>query len=147
MKAKVLFGALCLLLMMSACTGDNKVPATQEGSEEATQEVSEENVCMSAEEMPEYPGGMPAMMAFIQENIQYPEEAKEAQIEGRVFCTFIIDKSGKVTEVKVAKSSGTQCLDDEAVRVVSLMPDWKPGMNEGEPVSVIYTIPISFLLN
>ena len=139
MRTKLLFSALCLLMLMSACTGNNKAPATEEGSEE--------NACFTAEEMPEYPGGMPAMMDFIRDNIQYPEDAKEAQVEGRVLCSFIINTSGQVTEVKVAKSSGTQSLDDEALRVVSMMPDWKPGMNEGEPVSVIYTIPIAFRLN
>ena len=74
------------------------------------------------------------------------KEAKQAKKEGRVLCSFIIDKEGKVTEPHVVKSSGTQCLDDEAVRIVSLMPDWKPGKDKGEPVNVLYTIPILFKL-
>ena len=101
---------------------------------------------LKADEMPEYPGGVSAMMTFVMENIKYPEEAKQAKKEGRVLCSFIIDKEGKVTEPHVVKSSGTQCLDDEAVRIVSLMPDWKPGKDKGEPVNVLYTIPILFKL-
>lgn len=138
MKTKVFFSALCLLLTLSACTR-NKKPVTPVNDDA-------ENVCFTAEEMPEYPGGMPAMMNFVMENIKYPEEAKTAEKEGRVVCSFIVDKEGKVTETQVVQSSGTQCLDDEAVRVVSLMPDWKPGKNKGEPVNVKYSIPVMFKL-
>lgn len=101
---------------------------------------------LKAEEMPEYPGGMSAMMNFIMENIKYPKDAKKAGKDGRVICSFIINKEGKVTEPHVVQSSGTQSLDDEAVRLISLMPDWKPGKDKGEPVSVLYTIPVLFKL-
>lgn len=101
---------------------------------------------LKAEEMPEYPGGMSAMMNFIMDNIKYPEDAKKAGKDGRVTCSFIIDKEGKVTEPHVVQSSGTQSLDEEAVRLVSLMPNWKPGKDKGEPVSVLYTIPVMFKL-
>jgi len=101
---------------------------------------------LQADEMPEFPGGMSAMMNFIMENIKYPEDAKKAQKEGRVICSFIVDKEGKVTEPHVVQSSGTQSLDDEALRLISLMPDWKPGQDKGKPVNVIYTIPILFSL-
>jgi len=101
---------------------------------------------LKAEEMPEYPGGMSAMMNFIMDNIKYPEDAKKAGKDGRVICSFIIDKEGKVTEPHVVQSSGTQSLDDEAVRLVSLMPNWTPGKDNGEPVNVLYTIPVLFKL-
>jgi protein TonB len=139
MRTKVFFSALCLLFLMSACTWDKKASAAQNGNEEEAH--------FKAEEMPEYPGGMSAMMTFISDNIKYPEDAKNAQVEGRVLCTFVIDKSGKVTDVKVVESSGVQSLDDEAVRVVSLMPDWKPGKDKGELVNVMFTIPIKFSLD
>jgi TonB family protein len=74
------------------------------------------------------------------------EDAKKAGKDGRVICSFIIDKEGKVTEPHVVQSSGTQSLDEEAVRLVSLMPNWKPGKDKGEPVSVLYTIPVMFKL-
>ena len=101
---------------------------------------------LQSEEMPEYQGGMSAMMAFITDNMHYPEDAKKAEKEGRVLCSFIITKEGKVTDVHVVQSSGTRSLDDEAIRIVSLMPDWKPGKNKGEPVSVLFSVPVLFSL-
>lgn len=143
MKTKVLFSALCLLVSISVCAADQEtVKAASDNSQEPVYELPK----LNTEDMPEYPGGMSAMMTFIQENMQYPKDAKAAKKEGRVLCSFIIDKTGEVTEVKVARSSGTQSLDDEAVRVVSLMPNWKPGMESGKPVRVIYTIPLVFKL-
>lgn len=142
MKTKVLFGALCLLVSISVCAIDQERLKTADNGDEQVYEFPK----LNSENMPEYPGGMSAMIAFIRENLKYPKEAKEAKKEGRVLCSFIIDKTGEVTEVKVAKSSGTQSLDDEAVRVVSLMPNWKPGTENGKPVRVSYTIPLVFKL-
>ena len=139
---KVLFSALCLLVSMSVCAaGTNDSSVAEIGND------NEQTVYDQVEEMPEYPGGVSAMMAFVQENMKYPEDAKIDGKEGRVLCSFIIDKEGAVTEVRVARSSGTQSLDDEAVRVVSLMPKWEPGKVEGKPVRVRYIIPIVFRLN
>ena len=142
MTTKVLFSALCLLVSMSVCAINQELPKTAGDGDEQVYELPK----LKVEEMPEYPGGMSAMIAFIRENLKYPKDAKEAKKEGRVLCSFIIDKTGEVTEVKVAKSSGTQSLDDEAVRVVSLMPNWKPGTEDGKPVRVSYTIPLVFKL-
>ena len=101
---------------------------------------------LSADSMPQYPGGMSAMMAYMMDNMRYPEDAKKAQQEGRVLCSFVVDETGKVTDVHVVQSSGIQSLDDEAVRIVRSMPDWTPGTNDGEPVSVLFTIPVQFWL-
>ena len=101
---------------------------------------------LSADSMPQYPGGMSAMMAYMMDNMKYPEDAKKAQQEGRVLCSFVVDETGKVTDVHVVQSSGIQSLDDEAVRIVRSMPDWTPGTNDGEPVSVLFTIPVQFWL-
>ena len=76
--------------------------------------------------------------------IKYPEEAKEKQIQGRVTLQFVIAKDGNVKDVTVARSSGSQILDDEAVRVVSMSPQWEPGKQNGEPVNVKYTFPVVF---
>ncbi len=143
MKTKVLFSALCLLISMSVYASNQEAAKAVDNSDEQVYELPK----LNSENMPKYPGGMSAMMKFIQENMKYPKEAKEAKKEGRVLCSFIIDKTGAVTEVKVAKSSGTQSLDDEAVRVVSLMPNWEPGTEGGKPVRVIYNIPLVFRLN
>ena len=75
---------------------------------------------------------------------QYPEEAKEKQIQGRVTLQFTIAKDGNVKDVTVAKSSGSKILDDESVRVVSMSPQWEPGKQNGEPVNVRFTFPVVF---
>lgn len=101
---------------------------------------------MVSDTMPEFNGGMSALMAFLHENMHYPEEAKKAQKEGRVVCSFVVSDKGKVTKAHVVKSSGTESLDEEALRIVNAMPDWKPGIQNGEPVNVIFTLPIVFKL-
>lgn len=101
---------------------------------------------LSAEEMPEYPGGMSAMMNFIKENIRYPKDAKKAGKDGRVICSFVVSKEGKINDAHVVKSSGTESLDTEALRIINAMPDWKPGTEDGEPVNVQFTLPITFKL-
>jgi len=95
------------------------------------------------EEMPSFPGGPDAINSFIKANLQYPKDAIESGISGKVFVNFIISKTGKVEKVKVIKSLHP-LLDAEAVRVIKLMPDWKPGTQNGEKIDVIYNIPVSF---
>ena len=97
------------------------------------------------EQMPSYPGGMGALMQFLSSNIKYPEEAEENGIQGRVVCTFVVEKDGSITDVKVTKPVDPS-LDREAVRVIALMPNWNPGMQFGEPVRVKYTLPVTFRL-
>ena len=78
--------------------------------------------------------------------LKYPEEAKEKQIQGRVTLQFTIAKDGKVKDINVARSSGSQILDDEAVRIVSMSPQWEPGKHKGELVDVRFTFPLVFQL-
>lgn len=94
---------------------------------------------------PEYPGGTVAMLSYIQQNLKYPEGAKEQEIQGRVIVQFTIEKDGTVSDVNVVKSVDP-LVDAEVVRIVSDMPAWKPGMHEGKPVRVSYSIPIRFRL-
>jgi len=84
---------------------------------------------------PEYPGGTVAMLSYIQQNLKYPEGAKEQEIQGRVIVQFTIEKDGTVSDVNVVKSVDP-LVDAEVVRIVSDMPAWKPGMHEGKPVRV-----------
>ena len=96
--------------------------------------------------MPEYPGGVKALMAYFVQNIKYPEQARHDSIQGRVFVTFVIEKDGRVTHVKVLRGIGGGC-DEEAMRVVRAMPAWKPGLNKkGEAVRVRYNIPVKYTL-
>ena len=97
------------------------------------------------EEMPEFPGGVDAMMEYLQKELRYPESAKEKGIQGRVTVQFIIDKEGNVTNSKVTRSVDKD-MDAEAIRLVKAMPKWKPGMQKGKAVAVKYTVPVVFRL-
>lgn len=109
-------------------------------------DVKPELPVLAPDSMPEFPGGVSAMMTYLMDNVKYPADAKKDKKEGRVACSFVITKEGKVTDAHVVKSSGTESLDNEALRVVNNMPDWKPGKENGEPVNVHYTIPVVFKL-
>lgn len=95
--------------------------------------------------MPEFPGGNSALMEFIAQNIKYPQAIAqgEAAVSGRVIVTFTIKKDGSISDPKVVRSVHP-LLDKEALRIVGLMPKWKPGTHKGEPVDIKYTIPIRF---
>jgi TonB family protein len=95
--------------------------------------------------MPEFPGGIAAMMRYLSENIKYPPEAAKNNIEGRVVLQFVIDETGQVGDIQVARPVSEE-LDAEAVRVVKSMPKFEPGRQDGEAVSVWYTLPINFKL-
>lgn len=97
------------------------------------------------DQMPQYPGGIQAMMQFVKDNLQYPEDAKEGGIQGRVVLQFVVDKTGQVTDPKVMRSVSPS-LDAEAIRVVKAMPRWIPGSQDGEVVAVRYVLPVSFSL-
>lgn len=92
---------------------------------------------------PEFPGGQEAMMKFLAENIKYPATALQASIEGLVVAQFIIDKTGKISDVNIIKPLGGG-TDEEAIRVLTAMPKWQPGKQNGKEVSVRYTLPIRF---
>jgi len=107
--------------------------------------ASKENVFDVVEQMPQYPGGPAALIKFLNENVCYPEDAYKNNIQGRVIVTFVVRKDGSISDATVVKSVGP-LLDEEALRVVNSMPNWNPGMQNGEPVNVKYTVPISFRL-
>lgn len=98
------------------------------------------------DELPEFPGGEKELISFLINNTNYPDEAVQNQLEGRAYVKLIIDDEGKVTNPEIARSSGHAILDEEAIRVISSLPDWTPGKQNGEFVHVNYTIPINFQL-
>ncbi len=110
-----------------------------------TEEPMEEPVYKVVEVMPEFPGGMKALMDFIQKNIRYPEEARKNGIQGRVIVSVVIDKNGRVTDPVIMRSR-YPALDEEALRIVGLMPQWKPGMQQGKAVKVEFAFPVTFKL-
>ena len=104
-----------------------------------------EKVYDMVEQMPEFPGGMPALIEFLKSNIKYPKDAEKQKVEGKVLVLFIVETDGSVTDIKVAKKVFPS-LDAEALRVVQAMPKWTPGKIKGRPVKVKYTLPIMFRL-
>lgn len=98
------------------------------------------------EQMPSFPGGNAALMNYLSQNIKYPVIAEENGIQGRVIVQFVVGKDGHISDVRVAKSVDPS-LDKEAVRVVRGMPRWIPGKQNGQAVTVRYTLPVTFRLN
>ena len=116
-----------------------------EDVEEPEEESDEVFQFAVIEDKPEFPGGMGKLMQYLGKNTKFPEIAKENNIQGRVFVQFVIDKKGKVTDVKIARGVDPY-LDKEALRVVKSMPNWKPGKQRGKAVKVSYIVPINFKL-
>ncbi len=102
-------------------------------------------VFLVVEEMPSFPGGEEKLMEYLRSKIKYPTIARENGITGRVYVSFIVDKDGKIKDVKKLRGIGGGC-DEEALRVVSTMPDWKPGRQNGRNVTVQYNLPVNFNL-
>lgn len=108
--------------------------------------VSSNEVYTVVEKQPSYPGGKDGYRDFLLANIKYPEEALKKGVTGTVYVTFVVQKDGSVANVKVLRGIGSGC-DEEAVRVVALMPKWNPGEQKGKPVDVQYNLPIKFALD
>ena len=132
---------------------------TVEGNDEATEvlkvketiaepeppKVEETKVFDVVEEMPQFPGGNSALFEYLSKNIKYPVVAEENGVQGRVVVTFVVERDGSITDVKVVKSVDPS-LDKEAQRVVKSMPHWIPGKQNGSAVRVKYTVPVTFRL-
>jgi periplasmic protein TonB len=100
---------------------------------------------VSVQNMPEYPGGINALKAFLATNIKFPETASRVGIEGTVYVYFVVEKDGSVSNIKTLRGINDDC-NEEAERVIGMLPKWKPGNQQGKTVRVSYTIPVSFKL-
>lgn len=110
-------------------------------------EHKEEEVEAFVDEEAEFPGGMPACYAFIGKNINYPQSAIEDQIQGKCYVNFVIDRGGNISDVRVAKGvPGCPECDKEAIRVVRMMPKWKPGKKNGTDVKSRFMVPVNYKL-
>lgn len=107
--------------------------------------TSDDQTFSVVEQMPEYPGGMRAGLEFMARNLRYPTKAQEAGKQGCVIVQFVVRKDGSLSDFKVLRPVDPW-LDAEAIRVISTMPKWKPGMQDGKPVSVKFTLPVTFML-
>jgi TonB family protein len=119
---------------------------TEQQSLQQEQVVTDQTIFQVVEDMPEYPGGQDAMIKYLMENIKYPEEAKTKGITGTVYVTYVVEKDGSVTNVKVLRGIGGGC-DEESVRVVKGMPKWIPGKQRGQNVRVQFNLPIKYALD
>lgn len=108
-------------------------------------EKEELEIFTVVEESPDYVGGDLGRIKFLQDNIKYPQMARESGIQGTVYVTFVVERDGAVTDVKVQRGIGGGC-DEEAIRVVKAMPRWKPGKQRGKSVRVQFNMPIKFTL-
>ncbi|MBO5626662.1 MAG: energy transducer TonB [Prevotella sp.] len=108
-------------------------------------EAQTDKVYDRVEVMPEFPGGMQGLFEYMQNNVNYPKEAKNQKIEGRVIVSFIVEKDGSISEVHPL-TAVHPLLDKEAIRLVNEMPRWKPGTEKGKAVRVSFALPVSFKL-
>ena len=112
---------------------------------EEEEEEDEQVIFQVVENDPEFPGGIEALMKYLQQNIKYPQLARENNITGKVYVTFVVERDGSVTGVRVLRDIGGGC-GQEAVRVVKSMPKWTPGKQRGKAVRVQYNLPVNFSL-
>ena len=131
MKKLILMSIMAVVCLMTASA--QKTVVSQ----------SNQNIYNAVEQMPEFPGGMPAMMEFLQTNIKYPKDAIKQNVGGRVMVMFVVETDGSLSNVRVARKVFPS-LDAEAVRVVKAMPKWKPGKEKGRAVRVNFTMPVVF---
>ena len=125
-------GLFALIVILTGCAAEKEPLITSPLSYDKLTEPT----------MPKYPGGTEKMFEFIADNLRWPYD-DESCIQGRVIVSFIVEKDGSLTDIKVEKSIDP-LFDKEAVRVVKSMPKWKPGMYRGKPARVKYCIPIRF---
>lgn len=130
-----------LVGMDDTATESELTPSTSSASAASTEEVF-----MVVDQQPQFPGGMQALAAFLQNEIRYPDIARKAGVEGKVFIQFVVGSDGKISGVEVVRGIGGGC-DEEAIRVVKAMPDWIPGRQNGHNVAVRFSMPITFKLN
>jgi protein TonB len=105
-----------------------------------------EQIFTWAEEMPEFPGGNGELLGFFAKNINYPEIAIRAGVEGKVILSFVVDKKGEIKDVNVLKGIGAGC-DEEAMRIIKSMPRWNPGKQNGNAILTRINVPVVFKLN
>ena len=131
-------GAQAQVLASSADLGTRPAPNAM-----ATPATKPDSIYVNPEVLPSFTGGMPALSAYIAKNMHYPDQAQRQHTGGKVYVSFIVNASGRVQDVQVVRGVGAS-LDDEARRLVWLMPPWQPGKQQGQPVRTACTIPIVF---
>lgn len=109
-------------------------------------DIDSNDLIMIVDGLPEFPGGEEKRIKFIKENLKYPKTAKDSNIQGTVFVTFLVEKDGSISNIDILRGINKEC-DDEALRVIKLLPKWKPGQQRGKPQRVQFNMPIKFTLD
>jgi TonB family protein len=135
----MLIPVLTVLILTFSCDSNQSSETADESSAKVEEALSQ------VEEMPQFEGGMDAMVSFLTKNLKYPESARKNGSEGKVFVQFVVEKDGSITNTEVVKGFDEDC-DAEALRVVEAMPRWKPGKMDGAVVRTRMTLPIAFAL-
>ena len=136
MFQKILFSVVAFAVTLAGYSQQKRAVAPSEG---------DPIICSFDEPQPEFPGGHKTMLKYLSKNLAYPEAAARAKVQGKVFLSFLIDETDKLSEIKILKGIGYGC-DEEAIRLTKLMPPWKPGRQNGKPVAIRYQLPIRFVL-
>jgi periplasmic protein TonB len=123
-----------------------ELPKIEDKPIEKVIEAADPNEIVIAEVQPAFEGGMAAFARFLQKNLRYPSAASRAGVQGRVFMQFVVETDGQVSNANVLKGIGFGC-DEEALRVLKLMPRWQPGLQAGRPVRTRFNVPIAFVLD
>ncbi len=160
---KAIMNTMIILFALAMCVGcgqsseqkEESVPTDvtkAEKQEQVQVEAEDEDTLENGEQvfrvvevMPKFPGGDAELLKFIAKNVKYPQESQDKGEQGRVICSFVVTKDGTLTNYKVLRGI-SPALDQEAVRVLQMMPRWTPGTQRGELVAVKYTVPITFKL-
>ena len=153
---KKLFLFVAVAVMYCSCvevgTKDSDASLVNDKGTELVDEAENEqdipmvdDVILVPDVIPEFPGGEDSLFAFLSRNIKYPAEAKKADIRGRVFVTFVVEKDGRITGERILRDIGGGC-GEEVLRVIRTMPKWKPGTQDGKPVRVQFNLPVAFEL-
>lgn len=139
------FATMAMLIFFSQNSMSSDLPMALTTNAPNQSAQQKEKIYNTVEVMPQFPGGEQALREFIGKSVTYPDDAKKTGKQGKVIVTFVVNKAGKVVDAKIIKGAFPS-LDQEALRVIGLMPEWTPGKEKGEIVSVQYTLPISFAL-
>ncbi|MFC5269954.1 energy transducer TonB [Adhaeribacter terreus] len=142
MKKRYICVAMLAVCSNFACTRKS-TPAAAVNSK--TEVPANDQVFVMVEEMPRFPGGESELINFINKHLIYPQEARDNGEEGRVIVQFVVTKEGRITNPEVVRSV-SQSIDKEALRIISKMPLWQPGRQNGRPVDTRYTLPFMFQL-
>jgi protein TonB len=142
-KLSIIFSLLLAITAVNFSFAQSNAPTK---TQPAKAEVKTEATALTtADVMPSFPGGEEKLAQFLKDNIKYPQEALDKQREGTVYVSFVVDATGKISDVRMLKRQAFG-MDQEAMRVVKMMPNWIPGMNNGKAVAVQYTLPVKFSL-